>query len=233
MKSSGAFKPFQHLRHLIQSKSIEVRSSLLEHSRHADDESSDSLDEEQLFAEAMADVTPITADKRIEKTAAAAGDHFVQASLDSEPIRRLQRLLENGEGFDVASTSEYQEGVGYQTHPAVSRYLHSGIFSIESHIDLHGFNVSMAKERFDDFMDAAVKSGKRAVLVIHGRGLASPQMPVHISMVHQWLTTGLWRKWVIAFGSARPCVGGAGATYVLMRSRPLTKRLKKHGPRQC
>jgi DNA-nicking Smr family endonuclease len=36
------------------------------------------------------------------------------------------------------------------------------------------------------------------------------------------------RKWVIAFSSARSCDGGAGATYVLLRQRPLTMRFRKN-----
>jgi DNA-nicking Smr family endonuclease len=42
--------------------------------------------------------------------------------------------------------------------------------------------------------------------------------------VSQWLSSGHWRKWVVAFTSARMCDGGAGASYVLLRRRPLTKR---------
>jgi len=45
--------------------------------------------------------------------------------------------------------------------------------------------------------------------------------------LYRWLTCGPWRKWVLAFTSARLCDGGAGATYVLLRQRPLTKRFRK------
>ena len=47
------------------------------------------------------------------------------------------------------------------------------------------------------------------------------------SKVYQWLTSSPWNKWVVAFTSARLCDGGAGATYVVFRPRPLTKRLRK------
>jgi DNA-nicking Smr family endonuclease len=42
-----------------------------------------------------------------------------------------------------------------------------------------------------------------------------------------WLSRGPWRKWVMAYASARSCDGGTGATYVLLRSRPLTRRYRK------
>jgi DNA-nicking Smr family endonuclease len=69
--------------------------------------------------------------------------------------------------------------------------------------------------------------GKRALLIIHGRGLSSPVKPILKSKVYLWLTTSPWHKWVIAFTSARACDGGAGATYVLLRQKPLSKRLRK------
>jgi DNA-nicking Smr family endonuclease len=65
------------------------------------------------------------------------------------------------------------------------------------------------------------------ILIIHGRGLSSPADPVLKTKVIQWLSTGPWRKWVMAYASARLCDGGAGATYVLLRNRPATKRMKK------
>ncbi|MGD0625276.1 MAG: Smr/MutS family protein, partial [Thermodesulfobacteriota bacterium] len=81
------------------------------------------------------------------------------------------------------------------------------------------------------FLKWAVMTGKRGVLIIHGRGLSSPQEPVLKEKVIEWLTRGPWRKWVIAYASARLCDGGAGATYVLLRRRPVSKRLKRfHSP---
>jgi DNA-nicking Smr family endonuclease len=65
------------------------------------------------------------------------------------------------------------------------------------------------------------------VLIVHGRGLSSPAKPVLKTKVIEWLTCGPWRKWVIAFTSARSFDGGAGATYVLLRQRPVTRSKRK------
>jgi DNA-nicking Smr family endonuclease len=75
----------------------------------------------------------------------------------------------------------------------------------------------------------AVTTGKNGVLVIHGRGLSSPEEPKLKGKVVEWLTRGPWRKWVVAYASARSCDGGAGATYVLLRRYPATRRLRKSG----
>jgi len=109
----------------------------------------------------------------------------------------------------------------------VARRLHRGDFSIQAHIDLHGFTVEYAKEAFDSFLRASINSGKRAVLIIHGRGLSSPGEPVLKNKVREWLSQGYWLKRVIAYASAQSCDGGAGATYVLLRNRPVSKRYGK------
>ena len=83
------------------------------------------------------------------------------------------------------------------------------------------------KEAFENFINDAIRSGKRAVLIIHGRGISSPGEPVLKNKVREWLTRSHWRKWVIAFTSAQSYDGGAGATYVLLRHRLQSKQPKK------
>jgi DNA-nicking Smr family endonuclease len=109
----------------------------------------------------------------------------------------------------------------------VAKRLHRGEFSIQGHIDLHGLSVESAQDAFEKFLKESIAVGKRMVLIVHGRGLSSPAKPILKTNVFKWLTTGPWRKWIMAFASARLCDGGAGATYVLLRKRPVTKRYKK------
>ncbi|MDO9351805.1 MAG: Smr/MutS family protein, partial [Deltaproteobacteria bacterium] len=143
-----------------------------------------------------------------------------------ETLKRLEDLIHYGTGFHVADTPEYIEGTGYHIHPEIARRLHRGEFSIQAHLDLHGLIAEDAKEAFDQIIKWAVTHGKTGVLVTHGRGLSSPAEPVLKRKVEEWLTRGPWRKWVVAYTSARLCDGGAGATYVLLRQRPVSKRLK-------
>jgi DNA-nicking Smr family endonuclease len=127
----------------------------------------------------------------------------------------------------VAQTPEYIEGKSERVHPFVLERLHRGDFSIQAHIDLHGMTVEGAHEAFEKFLKTSILRGRRAVLIVHGRGLSSPAEPVLKTKVCEWLTSGPWRKWIMAFSSARHCDGGAGATYVLLRHRPLSKRYRK------
>jgi DNA-nicking Smr family endonuclease len=188
-------------------------------------------EQEKIFSEAMADVIPISRENCVERMTSARQTESLPPDRNSneekETLSRLSDLVRRGEGFQVFYTPEYIEGTGYNIHPEIARRLHQGDFSIQAHLDLHGMNASDAQERFDRFLNWAVKTGKRGVMVIHGRGLSGPSGPVLKEKVVESLTRGPWRKWVLAYASARACDGGAGATYVLLRKRPVTKKGKR------
>ncbi|MFZ5571333.1 MAG: Smr/MutS family protein [Thermodesulfobacteriota bacterium] len=187
--------------------------------------------ESRLFLAAMADVTPFSRSNRREKTAPDTKPKETSDHPEAETFRKLNELVETGQGFVVSLTPEYREGLGYRVHPIMARRLHHGDFSIQDHIDLHGYGVADARAALDAFLTYAIATRKRAVLVVHGRGLSSPKGPVLKEKVHAWLTTGYWRKWVLAFTSARRHDGGAGATYVLLRERPASRKCRSRIPR--
>ena len=59
---------------------------------------------------------------------------------------------------------------------------------------------------------------RRTVLIVHGRGLRSPGgLPVLKHAAAQWLSHGIAGGYVLAFATARPSDGGAGAVYVMLR----------------
>jgi DNA-nicking Smr family endonuclease len=182
--------------------------------------------DEDLFAKAMEGVTPIPRDNFVARVCQVAPPERSREGEESETLSKLEDLVKYGKGFNVADTPEYIEGTGYQVPPAIARRLHQGDFSIQAHIDLHGYNAEDAKEIFEKFLRWAVFTNKKGVLIVHGRGLCSPAEPVLKKKLEEWLTRGPWRKWVVAYSSARICDGGAGATYVLLRERPVSKRFK-------
>jgi DNA-nicking Smr family endonuclease len=183
--------------------------------------------EEELFQKEMEGVKPVLGKRRIGKIAKVEMAESFKEKDDAETLKRLEDLIHYGTGFHVADTPEYIEGTGYHVHREIAKRLHRGDFSIQAHLDLHGLTAEEAKEIFDQFMKWAVIHGKTGILVTHGRGLSSPAEPVLKRKVEEWLTRGPWRKWVVAYSSARQCDGGAGATYVLLRPRPVSKRLKR------
>jgi len=182
--------------------------------------------EEKLFRKAMEGVKPIPKNKVVGRKIQIELPEATRDREDAETLEKLANLVRYGTGFTVSDTPEYIEGTGYNVPPSIARRLHQGDFSIQAHVDLHGLRVDDAKETFEQFLDWAVTTGRRGVLIVHGRGLSSPSEPILKNKVKEWLTRGPWRKWVVAYCSARKCDGGAGATYLLLRQRPVSKRLK-------
>ncbi len=120
-------------------------------------------------------------------------------------------------------TSEYIEGRRSYVSPETLRKLREGHFSIQASLNLRGFFLEEARLLFEDFMESALRKGLSCVLIIHGRGLSSKGEPVLKKKVREWLERGPFRRFVLAYASARPCDGGLGATYVLLSSRPLKR----------
>jgi DNA-nicking Smr family endonuclease len=186
-----------------------------------------SLSNHDLFINAMEDVIPLpnrNLRKELNPKRSAPPD---PSKTEMDVLDELKDLIRHGTGFVVSDTPEYMEGTGHRVHPKMAHFLHHGNLAIQAHLDLHGFSVANAREEFDRFFTEAVRTGKRQLLIIHGRGLSSPLEPVLKTKVVSWLRGAPWGKWVFAFASARICHGGAGATYVLLRSHPLTHRFRK------
>jgi DNA-nicking Smr family endonuclease len=225
-KSSFTFKSFQDLRALFESKPFSFPEGHFSVPIDPEGKPVPEL-EEELFSKAMEGVRPISRKNYVEKICQIELPKSSRDKEDADTLEKLTDLVRYGRGFNVADTPEYIEGTGYNIHPFVAKRLHRGEYSIQAFIDLHGLFAEDAKEVFERFLKWAVTTGKTGVLIVHGRGLSSPSEPVLKKKVMEWLTRGPWRKWVAAYSSARICDGGAGATYVLLRPRPTSKRSKK------
>ncbi len=227
--SSLKYNPFGELKNCVAVSRIPSGLSAIV-SRCEPEPAADPEIEEKIFLEAVQDVKPMQQDKCVGNKIRIKLPDDVKESPEAAIVGQLTSLVEYGEGFVISDTPEYIEGTGYDVHPEFAGRLHRGDFSIQAHVDLHGQGVAEAKKTFEEFLKGAVKSGKRAVLIIHGRGLSSPGEPVLKNNVHKWLTCSHWRKWVIAFASAQSYDGGAGATYILLRHRPVSKRSRRQRP---
>ena len=226
--SSLKHNPFEALENLLRSTPLR-RSPSFAHTQRVGELVNGTENDEKAFLEAMKGVQPISEDKHTREGRRTKRFGTDKDMPEKGVMVQLENLVKYGEGFIISDTPEYIEGTGYDIHPEFARRLHQGDFSIQAHIDLHGLGIIEAREVFENFLKGAVTSGKRAILIIHGRGLSSPGEPVLKNKVSEWLTRGHWRKWVIAYASAQSYDGGTGATYVLLRSRPVTKRARKNG----
>jgi DNA-nicking Smr family endonuclease len=137
---------------------------------------------------------------------------------DLDAVDELRALVAGDAPFDLADSDEFIEGrVAGLDHNLV-RKLRRGDFAVQAHVDLHGMTREEAKRAVEAFLRSSRNAGKRCVLVVHGRGLHSKdQLPVLKDALRTWLSTRRSARHVLAFATARPVDGGAGAIYVLLR----------------
>jgi DNA-nicking Smr family endonuclease len=137
----------------------------------------------------------------------------------------LPTLLPNStsNGFRLETRGEAGaetiEGRGSGVDARAFRALKSGDTAVEARLDLHGLSRERALAALERFVAGARADGRRAVLVIHGRGAHSGDArPVLKPLVWRWLAAApAASAAVLAFASARPAQGGDGATLLLLR----------------
>jgi len=229
-RSSLGHTPFKDLKARFKEKPPEKRQAPREPLRQPEVHDPDA--DREFFRQAMEGTRPMSGSNREESKGKPAPAVPVLKSGGEEALEGMKALIASGRGFVVADTPEYIEGTGYRVDPKMAERLHRGEFSIQAHIDLHGLGAEEARIAFEDFLRESVIRNRRSLLVIHGRGLSSQGEPILKARLTEWLTRGPWRKWVIAYSSARLCDGGAGATCILLRTRPVTKRHKKDPSRE-
>jgi len=174
-------------------------------------------DEERSFAQAMAGVTPLAPDRRVGPGRGSAPPRAVPDA-DVEAYAALADLVAGHGEFDISDTVEYVEGLAPGVDRRLVKRLRRGDFALQGHLDLHGHTRDEARAAVERFLAESRVAGKRCVLLVHGRGLNSPdRVPVLKNALVAWLTRGGLSRRILAFATARPTDGGAGALYVLLR----------------
>ncbi len=179
----------------------------------ADHEHTPPPDEDNLFAKAMTGVHTLAGKGREVPPETAPREAAAPAV--GHP---LQDFMDGAVEFALEFTDEYLEGHVVGLDALTIGKLRAGQYSPEGHLDLHGMNALQAYESMVGFLRAAYHKGMRTVLVIPGRGKNSPDgMGVLREKVQAWLTHDPFKRVVLAFCTAQPAHGGAGALYVLLR----------------
>jgi DNA-nicking Smr family endonuclease len=182
------------------------------------------VDEEQRsFLDEMRGVDQLPADPRgrqgpVVEAAAVPGIRKRRASDEAEAYAELADLVQGAGIFDISATDEYIEALAPGIDRRLMKKLRAGDYAVQAHLDLHGMSSEEARVEVEQFLVAARTAGRRCVLVIHGRGHGSKEgIPVLKERLRVWLTRGRIGRGVLAFCSARPSDGGAGAVYILLR----------------
>ena len=178
------------------------------------------VDPAQLFADEMAGVKRLAADPRgtANLTPPPKPPRSRRAEDDAEAYAQLADLVEGHGVFDITATDEHLEGIAPGIDKRLLRTLRRGDYAVQAHTDLHGLVADEARTEVERFLGAARADGKRCVLIVHGRGMHSKDgEPILKRRLEGWLSRGGLARHVLAFATARPSDGGAGALYVLLR----------------
>ncbi len=225
-KKAGFNVPFEILKSFtsIKSKPEQKKTSL----SVAEPATANNLSNEDVFNMAMAGTKRF---KQNRITPEAANKSMllenISKSINSENIEVLNTLksIVNGSSrFDIRQTGEYVEGHIVPLEPLIIEKLKKGELAVQAYLDLHGLMMEEAKDSFSLFIRNSYAIGHRCLIVIHGRGLKSNEGPVLKNCVVNWLSSGILSSYILAFCSARPCDGGTGAVYVLLKARPDKKK---------
>jgi DNA-nicking Smr family endonuclease len=174
-------------------------------------------DDAQEFLEAMAGSTPI-AKKRSRVRNVRHAPVAVEVST-AQPID-----FTADEHFDVRYSDRYIRASAAGVSKETLAKLERGEFTVRSHVDLHGMALDDARRAVDEFLADRHRRGERCVLIITGKGRNSRrQVGVLRERIPEWLARGPSARRVLAFVTARPCDGGEGAFYVLLRKDPAAK----------
>jgi DNA-nicking Smr family endonuclease len=186
-------------------------------------------DDARAFEEAMRGARPLPAETRRKQAlppapargpapraarASAAAKIDVDVPFESSAKSGAFRIETRGEAGAMTI-----EGRASGVDTRAFRALKTGDTAVEARLDLHGLPRERASAALERFVAGARADGRRAVLVIHGRGAHSDDArPVLKPLVWRWLASApAAAEAVLAFASARPGQGGDGATLLLLR----------------
>jgi len=162
-----------------------------------------------LFRKAVADVKPLP-QKQLHTPPMAKKPRRRPSSEPTQPLYTLGiddvTPLQSGALMEFA-----RSGIA----PRRLAQLRRGDIAPTATLDLHGYQAKPAQLALHEFLHWCVAQGERCVRIIHGKGRgAHDAAPVLKSIVNHWLRE---QPQVLAFCSAPPNDGGAGAVYVLLK----------------
>lgn len=214
--SDSVNNPFKKLKGLKVKKNLNIP---LPKPKPAPQPAPPEEDDEAAFARAMSGVKPIEEEKKgRDLTPVSKPTPPAAVDPDAEARAKLFDLVAGNVEFELEFTNEFAQGFVRGMDQKIFRQLRAGRLSPEAHIDLHGLNSDQARAAVLHFVRERYLEGKRCLLVIPGRGLNSPGgYPILKKEIESWLTRDPLRRVVLAFCTAQPRHGGAGALYVLLR----------------
>lgn len=177
--------------------------------------------DEEIFMAAMQGVKQMDESKG-RQIAAQATPSAQSVTIDPEEQakRDLQKFIQGDVEFELEYTDEFMYGYVRGLDIKTFQQLKAGSLSVAAHLDMHGMTSDQAQENLLFFIRESYMQGHRCVLVVTGRGINSPGgYGVLRRETETWLTRDPLKRVILAFCTAQPKDGGAGAIYVLLRKQ--------------
>lgn len=168
--------------------------------------------DEDIFAEAMRKVQPLSPSRRVAKEAPKTEKRVSIA----KPHRTVEIKRAKPQSTPQTTDDPWRlvaNGVSRER----LKQLASGRPSVDSTIDLHGATRDEAISMLARVVEEMLAAGKRVLCIIHGRGLHSPDKPILKEAAYRWLRDGAYASHVLAV-VPEPGSGG-GACLVLLRKQ--------------
>jgi DNA-nicking Smr family endonuclease len=176
-------------------------------------------DEAVLFSRAMQGVDPLKESIRgreVQPESQPPPPRWSDA--DQQAMNRLSGLVAGDVEFEIEYSDEYMHGHVKGADLKAVNQLKAGALAVDAHLDLHGLNSDQARDSLLFFLHECYLQSKRCVLLVPGRGKNSPGgQSILKREIQAWLTQDPLKRMVLAFCTAQPKHGGAGALYVLLR----------------
>jgi len=186
-----------------------------------DDEEIDEVADEEVFMAAMQGVKEMDGSGGRQVTPKTETTPKSSAIDPEEDARKdLKRLLRGDVEFELEYTEDFMYGYVRGLDIKTFQQLKSGSLDTGSHLDLHGMTTDQAQESLLFFIRESYFQDHRCVLVVTGRGKNSPGgQSILRRETETWLTRDPLKQVVLAFCTAQPKDGGAGAIYILLRKQ--------------
>ncbi len=172
----------------------------------------DKDDHKAAFIDSIKDAIPLHTDKAPHYSPKM---HPHPAQSYADEARVMQEILDWDYGYEHQEPDDTLTFCRPGVQKTVFRKLRRGQYKISHELDLHGMTLAEAGLILPVFLLESRQQDLRCVRIIHGKGISSSNRgPVIKPMVNRWLRR---KDEVLAFCSARPADGGAGAVYVLLK----------------
>lgn len=180
-------------------------------------------EDKRLFRQSVKGVTPINDTRRLAHRAARLKNpefyHAKREQAEGAPILMQPRRTKvepskklSPHQIAVENDSYLAQGMGKD----VLKKLQQVYWPIEATLDLHGFTLEQAADRFNRFLGTCIEFEVRCFLVIHGKGHGSKEGQ---SILKSYLTAFLRDiEKIAAFIPAPEHLGGEGALLIVCKT---------------